>query len=127
MKNASITKEQTAYCTARYAFDAADKGYHDELAVTGIQGKIDAWEDGDLDPAVQSAHDAIFAKWNVSALGKALDVAESNLVQAFLAAFEKRSPERRSTVATLRGYCASKTRFDPKRQEVVALALRWVF
>jgi hypothetical protein len=125
MKNANMTKAQKDFIAARDALAIAVKAYRDALTTTGLQAKIDAWEDGNLSPEVQSAHDAIFDKLGMKQAHAEMSRAELALVTCLCDAIEKRSPTKRAMFNALRKHIATSTRYCPRRIELVALALEW--
>jgi hypothetical protein len=125
MKNTDMIKAQNDFIAARDALAIADKGYHDELASTGVKAKIDAWVDGEPSTELQAADDTIYDKHGVRAAHAEMSRAELALVTCLCDAIEKRSPAKHGMVATLREHIATTTRYCPKRAELVALALDW--
>jgi hypothetical protein len=122
---------QTSYIEAHAAFMVAEQGYKAELITTGLQAKLDAWSDPNWESIFtsddQAAHDAIFDKWGMSKASAELDKAERSLLDRFLDALERREPSQRKNVAVFRKHVEHTTRYEPKRQELVGLALQWKF
>jgi hypothetical protein len=123
----NMIKAQNDFIAARDALAIAVKAYRDELTTTGLQAKIDAWTDGNLDPEAQSAHDAIFDKLGMKQAHAEMDRAELALVSGLCNAIEKKSPTKRAMVNALRKHIATSTRYCPRRIELVALALEWTW
>jgi hypothetical protein len=93
---------QTAFLLAKAEFESAEAAFNGELADSGIKEKLDADpSDFDID-ALSAKIDAIAVRWRVSDLRKAMQAAETALIDWSLDLTLRLRPSSAEDVAALR-------------------------
>jgi hypothetical protein len=123
MTAAKQNKFQLAYASAVLAFETAKNGYDAEIDGSGLKARIEAADDDETLAALDLEDAPIFAKWNVSKLGKELDRAEGALLNWSLNLAIEMKPQSRAEIEALRSYLKGKTRHDEKKAEAIRLAM----
>ncbi len=96
---------QSAYITAKTAFETAERGLASELILTGIKAEIDAAVEADDDDAllaISPREDALVAKWKAEGLRRGLWAAETALLEWSFSVALKVKPSAKNDVELLR-------------------------
>jgi hypothetical protein len=93
---------QTAFLQAKAEFESAEAAFNGELADSGIQEKLDAGPIGPALDALSAQIDSIGARWRVSDLRKAMQAAETALIDWSLDLTLRMRPSSADDVAALR-------------------------
>lgn len=109
---------QTAYANAKAAFDAAERGYRAELAQSGLEAAIDSANDETEIDAISVQIDALAAKWQMEPLRRAMQHAETRLLDWSLSVAIRVRPSAADDVALLR------ERMHLVMSELIAAAMR---
>jgi hypothetical protein len=96
---------QSAYITAKTAFETAERGLANDLVSSGLNAEIDAAVEADDDAAllaISPREDALVAKWKVEGLRRGLWAAETSLLEWSFRIAIKVKPSAKADVELLR-------------------------
>ena len=96
---------QSAYLTAKAAFETAERGLASELVSSDLKAEIDAAVEADDDDAllaISPREDALVAKWKVEGLRRGLWAAETALLEWSFSVALKVNPSAKNDVELLR-------------------------
>lgn len=109
---------QTAYAHAKAAFDAAERGYRAELVQSGLEAAIESANDESEIDAIGVQIDALAAKWQMEPLRRAMQRAETRLLDWSFSVAIRLRPSAAGDIALLR------ERMHLVRSELIAAAMR---